>query len=71
MPIPQFLRALNLGTLHSQELTQPLQRLVRLRRCQMLHRLEQMRRDILIEIHPRRAAVRDGLRGHLLRRGMR
>lgn len=59
---------LQLRTLHSQKLTQPLERLLRLRRRQMLHGLEQMRRHILIQIHPRRASMRYRLRRRLLRR---
>lgn len=57
---------LKLRTLHRQKLAQPLQRLLRLRRRQMLHRFQQMRRDILIQIHPRGAAMRYRLRRRLL-----
>jgi hypothetical protein len=58
-------RPLNLPTLPRQKLTQPLQRLLRLRSSKMLHRLEQMRRHMLIQIHPRRTPMRNRLRGRL------
>lgn len=61
---------LNLCTLLCQKLAQPLQRLFRLLRRQMLHRLEQVRCHMLIEIDSRRAAVRNRLRRRLSR-GMR
>lgn len=57
---------LNLSTLHSQELAQELQWLLRLLRRQVLHRLQQVWRDMLVQVHARRAAVRYGLRGRLL-----
>ena len=57
----------NLRTLHRQKVTQPLKRLLRLRGSQMLHGLEQMRRNMLIQVESRWTAVRYGLRGRLLR----
>ena len=61
---------LNLPTLPRQKLTQPLQRLLRLRSSKMFHRLEQMRRHMLVQIHPRGTAVWNGLCGRL-RSGVR
>lgn len=58
---------LQLSTLLCQKLAQEPKRLIRLRRRQMFHRLEQMWRDILIQIHPRRAPMRNRL-GRRLRR---
>ena len=63
---PNTSRPLNLRTLHRQKLAQPLQRLIRFSSRKMLHRLEQMRCNMLIQIDTRRTAVRYGLCGRLL-----
>jgi hypothetical protein len=65
---------LNLTALPRQKLTEPQERLLRLRSNKVLHRLEQMRRDMLVEVDARGAAVRDRVHRRLLlclRAGMR
>jgi hypothetical protein len=49
---------LNLRTLHCQKLTQPFERFLRLRRCQMFHRLQQMRRNVLVKVDSCRTTMR-------------
>jgi hypothetical protein len=61
LPIHTPTSPLQFLALHCQKLTQPLQRLLRLRRRQMLHRLQQMRRNLLIQIYARRTAMRNWL----------